>query len=164
MNFGQNGVSLCPVTVFKMSSLSAEQLKAVQLLGEDWNQADVARKLKISTKTIQRWLKKPEFQKALEDLQQRTTEKFIESGSEHIATRIQSLLPKSLDVLEEILINPALKPADRLQAARLIGTWSGLGQQKIHPEAQPKTPTTGLSEQLVEQIRLKVLGVNNAAN
>jgi hypothetical protein len=49
----------------KMSTsrpLTPEQYRGAQLLGEGWKHLDVAEELGTTTKSIQRWLKKPDFQ------------------------------------------------------------------------------------------------------
>lgn len=51
-----------------MSTLTPQQLQAVQMLAKDKAHAEIASELGIATKTVQRWTKKPEFNQALIDV------------------------------------------------------------------------------------------------
>jgi hypothetical protein len=143
-------------------SLTKEQLKALAMFSEGLTSNEIATRLKVSVRTIQRWQKLPEFIKAVTDIHQKATQTTVETTASNISNRIQSLLPKALNCIESLLDDPDARAADKLRACNLVGSWAGLTQQKTMPSPQPEQPqsTAGLSDELVEQIRRQVLGVN----
>lgn len=88
----------------------------------------IAADLGVSTKTIQRWLKKPEFAQALTDVQVRTLEQAVEAAAEDISGQLQRLVPKAIKTLETYLDDPKARGSDRLRAAQILGNWAGLNQ------------------------------------
>ena len=142
--------------------LTSEQLKGVSLFAEGFTNAEIARKLGVTIRSVQRWHKNPEFASAVAKIREKTTEKVIETTAANISNRIQSLLPKALGVIEHYLDSDEARAGDRLRACHMIGSWAGLTQQKP-PASAPKGEETqsqaGLSEDLLEQIRNQVLGV-----
>lgn len=126
-----------------MSTLTPEQLQAVQMLANGKTHAEIGSELGITTKTMQRWTKKPEFNQALADVQFRTVEKTIERTSEDIAQQsqevIQRLVPRALKVLNEYLGDQNAKGSDRLRACHIIGSWAGLNQAPPKPETEAET-------------------------
>lgn len=144
--------------------LSPEQLKALSMFAEGASSSEIATALKVSQRSVQRWQKLPEFVKAVGDIHAKATASTIDTTAANISNRIQKLLPKALDVLEGYLEDTEARACDRLRACHLIGSWAGLTQQKQSntspsPSDQPQS-TTGLSDELVEQIRKQVLGIN----
>jgi uncharacterized coiled-coil protein SlyX len=71
-----------------MSPLSSNQLKAISLLCEGISPPQVATRLKVSYRTIQRWLKVPEFQQSLDEIRAKTQNKVIEKTSDVVSERI----------------------------------------------------------------------------
>jgi transposase len=69
-------------------SLSSEQLKAISLLAEGMPAPKVAFNVGVTYRTIQRWYKKTEFTKALEDLRVKTQAKVFEKTSEETSEKI----------------------------------------------------------------------------
>jgi transposase len=141
--------------------LNPEQLKALAMLAEGALSSEIAAKLKVSQRSIQRWQKLPEFVKGIAEIHTKATENTIETTAANISNRIQRLLPKALDTIEYYIENEEAKASDRLRACHLVGSWAGLTQQKQSTPSQPQTEqaNTGLSEELVEQIRRQVLGI-----
>ncbi len=104
------------------------------MLANGGSHPQVAEALGISTKTIQRWLKKPEFAQALADVQVKTVEKAVEAVATDISGQIQRLVPKAIKTLETYLDDPKARGSDRLRAAQILGNWAGLNQPQIQPE------------------------------
>lgn len=142
--------------------LTREQLKALSMFAQGATSGEIARELKVSIRSVQRWQKLPEFVKGLADINTKATENTVEATAASISNRIQRLLPKALDTVEYYIENPEARAADRLRACHLVGTWAGLTQQKVSPSPQTEQPqsSAGLSDELVEQIRRQVLGMN----
>lgn len=142
--------------------LTSEQLKGVSLFAEGFTNAEIARKLRVTPRSVQRWHKNPEFASAIAKIREKTTEKVIEATATNISSRVQSLLPKALGVIEHYLDSDEARAADRLRACHLVGSWAGLTQQKP-PTSSSKGEETqsqaGLSHDVVEQIRCQILGV-----
>lgn len=126
-----------------MSSLTPKQLQAVNLLAKGKTQIEIASLLGISTKTVQRWTRKPEFIQAIADVQSRAVEKTIEKTAEDISRHsqevIQRLVPKALMVIHEYLNNSSAKGSDRLRAVHIIGSWAGLNQAQVKQETEAET-------------------------
>lgn len=143
-------------------SLTSEQLKGVSLFAEGFTNAEIARKLGVTVRSVQRWHKIPEFASAIAKIREKTTEKVIETTATNISGRIQSLLPKALGVIEHYLDSDEARAGDRLRACHLVGSWAGLTQQKAPASASKGEETQsqgGLSDDLVEQIRSQILGI-----
>ena len=142
--------------------LSVEQLRGISLFTEGFTNAEIARKLGVTVRSVQRWHKNPEFASAVAKIRQKATEKVVETTATHISNQVQGLLPKAIRLLERFLDDDEARAADRLRAVHLIGTWAGLTQQKVPSSASKGEETqsqAGLSEELLEQIRNQVLGV-----
>lgn len=142
--------------------LTSEQLKGVSLFAEGFTNAEIARKLGVTIRSVQRWHKNPEFASAVAKIREKATEKVVETTATNISNRIQSLLPKALGVIEHYLDSDEARAADRLRACHLVGTWAGLTQQKapVSPSKGEETQSqAGLSEDIIEQIRNQILGV-----
>jgi hypothetical protein len=69
-------------------SLSREQLKAISLLAEGIPLPNVADKIGVARRTLQRWQKKPEFTAALEELRLKTQAKVFEKSSDDNSEKI----------------------------------------------------------------------------
>lgn len=139
-----------------LSSLTPQQLQAIEMLANSESHAQIAQVLGISTKTIQRWLKKPKFTQALADVQLRTVEKAVEAVAEDISGQIQRLVPKAIKTLETYLDDPKARGSDRLRAAQILGNWAGLNQPQIQPERS--------AEQNLKDYLTYLAANNNGAN
>lgn len=143
-------------------SLTPEQLRAVSLFSEGLKNTQIAHELGVTPRCIQRWHKIPEFASAVAQIKKKAAEKTIEATATNISNRIQSLLPKALGVIEHYLDSDEARASDRLRACHLVGTWAGLTQQKapVSPsKGEEPQSQTGLSEDIIEQIRSQILGV-----
>lgn len=77
-------------------SLSQQQLEAISLLGKGVPAPRVAYDVKVSYRTLQRWLKKPDFQATLAELMNKTESKFIATQSDKIAIDLVALQKEHL--------------------------------------------------------------------
>lgn len=137
-------------------------MKGVSLFAEGFTNAEIARKLGVTVRSVQRWHKNPEFASAVAKIREKTTEKVVEATATNISNRIQSLLPKALGVIEHYLDSDQTRACDRLRACHLVGSWAGLTQQKAPASASKAEEVQsqgGLSEDLVEQMKRQILGV-----
>lgn len=96
-------VSFCPRTL----SLTPKQLQCVGLLATGMSQKDAAESLDISSKTIQRWQKMPEFIQGLEAAQvfQTTPQQTAKVASEVVKdtwSRREELRAKEVAVLDNL--------------------------------------------------------------
>ena len=106
-----------------MSALTTQQLKAVAEVARGVSLPEIAKKLKISSRTLQRWAKLPEFIAAHNDIQNKVSRQVKANVVDELASirsRLENLASKSLDCLEQILDNPESRNADRVQAAKLL--------------------------------------------
>jgi hypothetical protein len=122
-----------------MSGLTPKQLQAVSEIAKGRTPSVISKDIRVSERTIQRWLKLSEFKAALAEIQERSTTKVIVQVSDDISLRIQSLIPKAISTLESYIENPEARAADRLRACHIIGAWAGLNQpQKQEPQNPPE--------------------------
>ncbi len=106
-----------------MSSLTKQQLEAVAEVARGVSLPEIAKKLKISTRTVQRWAKLPEFIAAHNDIQNKVSRQVKANVVDELASissRLENLASKSLDSLERILDDPESRATDRVQAAKLL--------------------------------------------
>jgi hypothetical protein len=117
---------------------SNKKFEAQILLGQDISQSRVAELLKISRKTIGRWMREPGFKEgivsgrkaALECALARNTPP--QDVSKAVDTRNQTslserLISKCFAALDEILDNPEARTCDRLKAAQIVLSQCGGG-------------------------------------
>jgi hypothetical protein len=122
-----------------MSGLTPKQLQAVSEIAKGLTPSAISKDIGVSERTIQRWLKLPEFIEAVDEIRERSTTKVIVETSNDIAVRIQSLVPKAIDTLEHYIESPEARASDRLRACHIIGSWAGLTQpQKQEPQNSPE--------------------------
>jgi transposase len=132
-------------------SLSPEQLKAISLLAEGIPAPKVATKIGVAYRTLQRWHKKPEFKKALEELRLKTQakvfEKSSEGNSEKIAIDVRKLQREHLNCYgslrriaevalrhyEKILIEQGQSP-DEI-SIRSLHLWAQILDRAVRGEA-----------------------------
>jgi transposase len=132
-------------------SLSAEQLKAISLLSEGIPAPQVATKIGVAYRTVQRWYKKSEFTAALEELRLKTQakvfEKSSEGNSEKIAIDVRKLQREHLNCYgslrriaevalrhyEKILIEQGQSP-DEI-SIRSLHLWAQILDRAVRGEA-----------------------------
>lgn len=83
---------------------------------------DIAKELSLSVQKIQMLLNKDHIKVEVKDLERKY-------ASSNIKTKIQALLPESVEVLEEIMMNENARHGDRINAASIIQD-RGLGKPK----------------------------------
>lgn len=167
-----------------MPNLSPEQLQAVASLASGLSTEQVAEQIGKSARTIQRWLLKPDFARAVEEIRNRATNQVVEQTAQRsaqttidAATEIRALIPSSLAFLGELIANPEARNSDRLRAVAIVGNWTGLQKNSWyrlnHPSlcdearlkkevedeiAMDEAVERGVLRQIVKQIRR--LGLN----
>jgi hypothetical protein len=106
-----------------LSELNPKQLRAVSGIAKGLTPVEIAKVIGVSSRTIERWQRLPEFVAALSEVQgevsRRVKTEIIKDAST-IACRLEILAGKSLDCLEEIIDNREARGSDRLGAARAI--------------------------------------------
>lgn len=108
-----------------MSALTPKQLKALSGISQGLPPNQIAKRLGISTRSLQRWQKLPEFVAALTQVQNEVSRKVKVDAVESVTSvnsRLEVLASKSFDALEQILDNPESRGSDRLQAAKIVLT------------------------------------------
>jgi hypothetical protein len=106
-----------------VSQLTAKQLQAVSALSQGLPISQIAKSLNISPRTVQRWMLLPQFATALDQVQGEVSRRIKAESVENATTsasRLENLVVKSLDTLEEILDNREARGSDRLQASKII--------------------------------------------
>ena len=137
-----------------------KRLEAQILLSQDIPQIRVAELLKISRKTIGRWMREPGFKEGvlsgrkaqLEAALVRNTPSNIEEEIEVCANKKQDtlslskkLIAKSFAVLEDVLINPEARTSDRLKAVEVVLRQLGGGAVANFGVTLEDTPLLSLS-------------------
>jgi len=112
--------------------------EAQVLLSQDISQSRVAELLKISHKTIGRWLKEPGFKEGIVSGRKAQLEAALvrntplEDVSKVVDTRSQTslserLISKCFAALDEVLDNPEVRTCDRLKAVQIVLSQCGGG-------------------------------------
>jgi len=104
-------------------SLSSQQLEAVALLGRGVKTSEVAHQLRITQRTVQRWLKDDEFAKAVAEIGRQTTQLVVEATSFDLFKEIERATESSVKLLTEMIENPDIRPSDRLKAVDIVRRW-----------------------------------------
>jgi hypothetical protein len=124
LNFSDNNnITVVPCRL--VSPLSSKQLQAVSGLAKGLSCIEIAKILNVSTRTVERWQKVPEFLVALAQIQTEVSRKVRLDVVENISSvnsRLENLASKSLDCLEEIIDNHEARSNDRIQAAKIVLT------------------------------------------
>lgn len=89
--------------------LKARQLEAIQLFAVGTPAYQIAERLEVSTMTIYRWQRQPEFEEKLRSL--------TSSGLEEIAKKMNATTLTAVETLQELLCNMAEPPTTRMKAA-----------------------------------------------
>jgi hypothetical protein len=92
-----------------VKSLKARQLNAIQLLALGTPAYQVAAQLEVSTMTIYRWQRLPEFEAKLNAI--------TSSGLEEIAKKMNATTLTAVETLQEILCNMTEPSTTRMKAA-----------------------------------------------
>jgi hypothetical protein len=110
-----------------VSGLTPNQLEAVSGIAKGLTPSQIGKVIGVSSRTIQRWLKLPEFVDAISQIQSEISHRVKVEVVEDvisISSRLENLASKSLDCLEQIIDNPEARTSDRVQAAKvLISNW-----------------------------------------
>jgi predicted transcriptional regulator len=104
-------------------SLSSQQLEAVALLGRGVKTSEVAHQLRITQRTVQRWLKDDEFAKAVAEIGRQTTQLVVEATSFDLFQGDERATESSVKLLTEMIENPDIRPSDRLKAVDIVRRW-----------------------------------------
>ena len=104
-------------------SLSPQQLEAVGLLGRGVKTSEVAHQLRITQRTVQRWLKDDEFATAVAEIGRQTTRLVVETTSFDLFKEIERATESSVKLLTEMIENPDIRPSDRLKAVDIVRRW-----------------------------------------
>ena len=106
-----------------MSGLTPKQLEAVSGIAKGLVPSQIAKVVGVSSRTIERWQKLPEFVAALTQIQNEVSRKVKVDVVENVISinsRLENLVSKSLDCLEQILDSPDARSGDCIQAAKLL--------------------------------------------
>lgn len=126
-----------------MSQLSPKQLEAISGVVQGLPSSQIAKTIGVSTRTLERWRKIPEFAAAITRIQgsaSRQVEAELVSNVTSVTSRLENLASKSLDTLEQILDNPEARSSDRIQAAKLLlGEWQRTQTPVMHELAAVET-------------------------
>jgi predicted transcriptional regulator len=117
-------------------SYTNKKIEAQILLSQDIPQIRVAELLKISRKTVSRWLKEPHFKDAIISGRRTQLESALarnlptssddveQTGSstsrKQDLSLSEKLIAKSFATLDELLSNPELRASDRLKAVEIV--------------------------------------------
>ncbi len=104
-------------------SLSSQQLEAVALLGVGARTSEVAHQLRITQRTVQRWLKDDEFATAVAEIGRQTTRLVVETTSFDLFKELEQATQSSVALLTEMIENPDIRPSDRLKAVDIVRRW-----------------------------------------
>ena len=95
--------------MINVKKLKARQLNAVQLLATGTPAYQVAEQLDVSTMTIYRWQKLPEFEAKLNSI--------TSSGLEEVAKKMNATTLTAVETVQEMLCDMRLPANTRLKAA-----------------------------------------------
>lgn len=115
--------------------------QAFKLLKEGLEHREIAKKLNVSLRTIQRWAKESEplpVTVMVEEFNDKADDKdhpkntlpnpeFDITLSRRVAIRLLNLSEAAIATVEETLSNPYTSTANKLRAAKIAGDWLGMG-------------------------------------
>jgi transposase-like protein len=87
------------------TKLNKNQLLAAQMLATGQSGRDVAKALNIAPETISRWRQQAEFKNYLD--------RFLSEASEATRQRLETLMKRAINLIEESIDEPSLSPKDR---------------------------------------------------
>jgi transcriptional regulator with XRE-family HTH domain len=115
--------------------LSQKQIRAAELLGRGYAQAEAAKAVGASRRTISRWLQQEDFRNLSYGLvgraspaPQQPPQQAPERRRQPSKLTPEDLVEDALSAIQNILIDPDTRVCDRIKAASLVGQWVGLGQ------------------------------------
>jgi transcriptional antiterminator len=123
-----------------MSALTTQQLEAVAAMSRGVTLPEIAKKLKISIRTLQRWAKLPEFAAALSQIQAEASHRVRVEVVDDVALRVKRLVFKSLNSLESVLDNVDSRNSDRIAASKVLLSY----QFQIENPPRPVNEITAL--------------------
>ena len=119
-----------------MSELNPKQLEAVAGIAKGLATRQIAKVVGVSSRTVERWRKLPEFVAALAQIQgevSRQVKVELVENVTSINSRLENLASKSLDCLEQIIDNPETRNSDRIQASKIIlSEWQRTQPPALH--------------------------------
>lgn len=107
--------------------MNSKQQKALELILEGKSIKAICNELNISRRTLERWRQLPEFAEVDAEIR--------EVNRANARKRIESLMPRVIDELEEIAMSGGGGANAKLRALTALGTWGGLGEK---PEPEPR--------------------------
>jgi len=84
--------------------MSPKQIEAIKLLARGSTQEEVANAIRVAKKTIQRWVKIPEFSQAILDLQAATLNKIISKTSDAVSDDLSEISRQHFESLENFKV------------------------------------------------------------
>ncbi|WP_164929404.1 helix-turn-helix domain-containing protein [Gloeobacter violaceus] len=119
------------------SSIHVRQ-KAIALLAGGATMADVARQIGVAERTLQRWMKRPDFAAEVEHSRTTQTRAVAKVTAEDLGRQYAALLPLALSTIHELMTDARTKPEVRLRAAVQTLTLAGLAlRQAVEPATAP---------------------------
>lgn len=126
-----------------VSELSPKQLRAVSAIARGLSPSQIAKDICVSTRTLERWKKMPQFVAALSQIRgevSRQVKAEVVEDVVSITSRLENLASKSLNCLGEIVDDRNSRVSDRIQAAKvLISHWQHLQPPVMSEVAALKT-------------------------
>ncbi len=123
-----------------MDNLTVQQLQAAQLTAKDCPPVEIASKLGISTKTLQRWSKKPAFQDFLSEVRSQARVKTAEQLTDELSLSLEQLAQEHLDAHRKVrrLAEKAIAVFEKREldeiSTRELGVWSQVLARHIEGE------------------------------
>lgn len=114
---------------------------------------ECADRLGVAPRTVQYWLADDAYQQTVEHQRQEWV-----SGAEY---RAADLAQKAMKTIEDLMDPKTKSEFTRLQAAKTIGDWLGLGQQQREAETDDVEELTRLQRLLIERPQQPPLQVTN---
>ena len=84
--------------------------------------AEVAQMMSVGERTLRRWAKTEEYQHILEEMRA--------EWRAQSATAVENIALAAIRVLVELMNDRTVRPHVRFEAAKALGDWAGLGQQR----------------------------------
>ncbi|MBD1804036.1 hypothetical protein H6F98_00920 [Microcoleus sp. FACHB-SPT15] len=123
-----------------MDNLTVQQLQAAQLTAKDCPAVEIASKLGISTKTLQRWSKKPAFQDFLSEVRSQARVKTADQLTDELSLSLEQLAQEHLEAHRKVrrLAEKAIAALETRDPneinMRELGVWSQVLARHIEGE------------------------------
>lgn len=123
-----------------MDNLTVQQFQAAELTARGCLPLEIAAKLGISTKTLQRWSKKPAFQDFLSEVNRKTREKTTKILTDELSISLEELAQEHLEAHRKVrrLAEKAIAVLETRQPdeinMRELGVWSQVLSRHIEGE------------------------------